>query len=732
MHSIGKNILFLASKPINSSKYFVLGSVPDEPTEVRLLTTKGFSRASIIGNDYETLHREGSLHRSYVQEEDGKAVNIRSLWEPSRHGDISHCLVTMLQYTFAIIGKLHVGHVVHSVSLVKSIMEAEEDREKLSGTDMLHESREWKAFVLNSWIEQAAEEINDRRSILWNRCLLRCGNKLREMLSELLSHGRVGVFEVVHRAYIENFEESHNFMNRKRCALYGTESKYACLKSFSNSSGFSHSKKIFYSIILGYQPPTSMLPKNIEMARALSKNLPPPLTTSSKLWDFFGILPPSGSESLVTLNYCRPHSTGREFGVVSALSLNELEDMSAGEILSRDMWVTALTLDIDGKTIDARTHVPCNVYKPQLVVHDLIEATRHVMMEELEGRWDLYKHRPAVHIWHASGQDNQKLSMRISLHLPENVAFASIDALRGFVKNLVTQIKSTRCRYLTVAYLILNDSVRFEMSLLGNNEWYAIENDQLIRLEDHLFHATGKGEKVHIRCQHTSYTIQKTFSCGYAIFEEGSQKANQVFDLPSWLSCTVRREAYIETLIDDGIYFHNHSLRLPGQSKLEGTDLVRKFSPCTHGSLPVDALMHYPHTDTPSIPGPPILIEVHSTTNSSNIQTDNTHEDKDMEFAREFIAKQYGSSVTKITRGTKLIYMDLDRNEACLVKGSTHSSAKMYLVYDRQTRKLLANCWSSKCRDLLRNKGTPRGLFLCDLSRRRGMGIGHHDTASDI
>jgi hypothetical protein len=732
MHSAGEEILFLASKPDHSSKYFVLGSIPNDPKEVRLLTTKGFSRASILNNDYETLYSEGSLHRSYVQEEDGKAVSIRSLWEPTRHGDTSHQLAMMLHYSFAIIGKLHVGHVVHLISLVKSIIEAEEDQENLSGIDILYKSTEWKVFVLHCWIEQAADGIKDRRSILWHRCLLCCDRKLQGMLSELQTLGREGVFEVVHQAYLGNFEDSHKFMKRKKMAVYESGNKYTCLIPFSNSRGFSQSKKVFYSIVLGYQPPSSILPKNIEMARALSKGSPPPLTTSSKLWLFFDILPPSDSGSLVTLNYCKPHSTGREFAVVSASSINELDDMSAGEILSRDMWVTALTLDIDGKTIDAMTHGPCNVYKPELVVQDLIGATREVMMDELDGRWDIYKHRPAVHVWQASGEDNKKLSMRISLHLPENVVFTSLEALRGFVKNLVAQVKLARCRYLTVAYIILNNSIRFEMSLLCNNEWYAIENNQLIGLEDYVIQATGKGGKVHIQCKLTSYTICKSFSCGYAIFNEGNQKVNQVFDLSSWLSCTVRKEANIETFIDDGIYFHNHSLRLPGQSKLEGTDLVRKFCPCTNGSLPVDALMHYPHTDTPSVHGPPILIETHSTTYSSNTLIDNTHEDKDIEFAREFIANKYGSNVTKVTRGTKLIYMDVDRNETCLVKGGTHSSAKMYVVYDRQTRKLLANCWSSKCRDILRSKGSPTGLFLCDLSRRGSVSIGHHDTASDI
>lgn len=725
--------MFLASKPNSSSKYFVFGSVPDEPSEVRLLTSIGFAHAGIRNEDYTTLSREGWLPRRCVRVEKGEAVTIGSLWEPTRHGDVSHDIAVLLQYTFAIIGKLHVGHVVHSVSLLRNIMEAEEDGQKLSNIDLLHQSMDWKTFVLHCWIEQAANEIKDRRSIFWQRCLLRCHSQLQDMVSELPWIGKETVFEVMKGAYIENNPDHDHleFMESKKNAVYGKGNKYICLKPFSSAVGFLHSKKIFYSLVLGYHPPSLLLPKNIDMARALSKSLPPPQTASLKLWQFFGISSPPNSEPLVTLNYCSSHSVGREFAVASASSINDLEDMSAGEILSGDMWVTALTLDIDGKTIDARIHSPCIVYKSELVLQDLIEATRQVMMEELHGRWDLHKRKPSVHLWQATGEDNRKLSMRISLHLPENVTFTSIDAVREFVKKLVTQVKSARCRYLTVSYLIVNGSVRFEMSLKANNDWFAIINNELHRLEDYIYQATGKGEKVCLQSQRKSYTLKKSFSCSFVVVEEGNPKATHVFDLTSWLSCTVRREAFIESFIDDSIYFHNHSLRLPGQSKLEGMKMIRKFTPWTPGSLPIDALMHYPHTDTPPLPGAPILIEDHSTQCTSNVLESNIHEDEDVEIAKEFIVSQYNSRVTKITRGKKLLYLDLDC-ETCLVKGGTHSNARMYLVYDRQTRELLANCWSSKCRDSLRQKGSTRGLFLCDLSRRSNDGISHHNTPSDI
>ena len=699
--------MYLAAKPNVPDKYFVIARGEGDPANLRILSTSGFVSCAVTLEGHQSLQEREWVFSSNVQLVDGEAVAVRGLWEPPLQGDVS--IAFPLQYTFDTIEQVHVGHVYGSVALLRNIM----DSCNSDWQNMLYQSTEWKSFILNCWLEQISAGIQDRHCLFWQKALERCSRRIHNMIPDLLSLGRASIAKVVEKEYLSNFTTADSFAENKRVYSAENSERYACIDPFSTSVGFLQSKKQFYTAVMGYNPPDSLMPKNIEMARALSQGLPPPFTPSRELWKFFGIAPPKFLGPLVTINYCTPLYEGREFGVVSPAYLNEsLTDVSAGEILSKDLWITALTFDLDGKTVDACMHSQ-KIYQPNLVLQDLTSATREVMLEELKGRWDIYKHKPAIHAWQA--ESKEKLSMRISLHLPENVAFVSLEAFQAFVRKLTSHIKQTKYRYMTVLFVILDKCVRFEMSIAGGNYWFGREGEKIIRLEEYIQNGTKAGGKVHMQCHHISYTIWKSFSCSYTVQQEGATSI--VFDLTSWIACTVKKYAFVETFIDEGIYCHNHSIRLPGQSKLSCGSPVRKFVPCTPDSKPVDALMHFPHNDTPPIPTSPILITDHSEKKERKV-FDSVHTNEDMTVIREFIRTKYSLTLSKTTPSGGLVYLDVsDGHSYCLVKGGTHSHARMFLVYDKQTRDLLAKCWSSRCKEKLQLDGNCRGLFLCNVAQ---------------
>lgn len=692
--------MFLAtSKDLN--KCFIMKDSVIEYSGARMLSTSGFVECNITEQGYHGLRESGWTFFRNVQIPKGDVVVVKTLWEP-----MPSCLA--LQHTFDVIGNVDVGHVYHAVSLLKKILQPGVKDWKTT----LHQSEEWKYFVLNSWIEQISMEESVSHCLSWQKLLEECFHEFQTMLPDLLSFGKTSIAKIMQSKYISHSVSSNMFADEKKVYTSNKTVRYKCMDEFSAHVGFLEAKKHFYTAVLGYIPHDNTIPKNIEMARTLAIGMPPPFTRSPNLWKFFGITPPHGKDPLVTINYCTPFNNGREFGVISPAILDEFlasNDVSAGEILSNDLWVTALTFDLDGKTLDVRMH-SSSIYETDKVLHDLVSATRDVTMEELKGRWDMYKHRPAIHAWRADSKE--KLSMRISVHLPENVAFVSVDAIQGFVRKLVLHIRKTKCRYITVLYVTTDKSLRFEMSITDGNYWCGTQGDKVIRLEDHIKNETKSGGTIDIKCRCTSYTLWKSHSSGYMVQENGVKSI--VFDLVSWIACVMKKNAFVETFIDESIYTHNHSIRLPGQSKISDGRTVRKFQPCTQGSMPTDALMHYDHKDTPPLPGSPILVKGPEK-NVIKKAVESEHTSEDMEIISEFIAMRYHMKINKSTVSGNKVYLDVtDGNGSCLVKGGPHTNAKMFLVYDKITRDLLAHCWSSKCKEKLRLRGNERGLHLCN------------------
>ena len=683
---------------------------------------------------FRFLKEEGFVPSALVRMELGQIPILPTLWEAiEKYPSVAF----FLDHTLSMLAKTNVGHVLESLSLVVSISCQLEENGTLPLEDdfgPLHESTAWKTFLLHCWIEEVSPEIEERYGPTWQILMSECFCKLEELVPDLLQHGKYRVMDTIVNLHLQGKtesldggEESPSNRDQEERAVYSGDCARQCRRLSPPGSNFARVKSHFYAAVLGYDPPDSILPSNIQMVKALSRGLPPPLCRSPSLWQFFEISPPSSCEKLVAINYCSMESTGRQFATIGALALNTflaMHDISAGEILSSDLEVTALTFDIDGKTVDTRIHSPETVYPPDLVTRDLMSVVRECMLETTSGRWDAFKHKPAVHVWQASGENKEKLSMRISVHLPENIYFLSLEALRHFVRTLTDHVKHTKQRYLTVSYVTVDEGIRFEKSLASEGEWHGMKEGIPIGLEDHIRRLSREGKEVRVKCKGDSYTISKSSKCGYRVRDEGTEGTVHVFDLSSWLSCTVARKALVETFVDVGIYANNHSIRLPEQSKFVDGTKVRKFVAHTKGSMPVDALLHYPHRDTPAIPGPPVRIKYRTEDRKRPKHFVSVHAKEDMATIKAFISSKYKMEINRVTANnsgsTSFIYVsspgDGMSSRQCLVKEGPHSNARMYLVYDGQRRTLRANCWSDKCQERLRSHGSPGGILLCDLS----------------
>ena len=750
MHPAAQSVVRLALKPGEPRRCFVLGQVPHpemQPPEVRLLTESGFLPATLNETCLKQLLSTGSVSTEAVSlETAGKPLCHPSVWIMARGSPALAKASAVLDHTLQVVGKVHVGQLLAAVALLTDFPEL---GGVLDFSDLFHKLS-WKSFVLHCWIEAASRRIEKVCGPTWQASLAQCHEELLSMVGDMGEGARKEVFRTIVTRHFrsgraaENEEvgsEPSGGTPDDNGGVYSRDTAHECARLSHPHVSLARAKEIFYSALLGYSPPEGFLPKNIDMAKALSRGLPPPLCPSIGLWDFFRVTPPSPGQRLVTINFCTPSSPGRHFAAIGASSLNDFlasVDVSAGEVLSDDLRVTALTFDLDGKTVDAQIDPPESVYPPDLVVQDLLDLTRAEALESTDGRWDPFKNRPAVHIWRSSGPGTDKLSMRVSLHLPPNVTFASLDAARVFFQNLAARARSTRPRYLTVSSVEVDGSKRFEQSVTLPGEWHCIEDTARVSLEEYIRRNTAVGSAVLIRCDGAAFTVSKhPLNLGYSVAGSDSRT---VLDLYSWLCCAVARHAFVQCFVDEGIYTNNHSVRLPEQSKIVDGCHVRKFVAHSRESTPVDALVHFPHTDTPPIPGPPIAMGCPKKPPPAEKSGPSPHSEEDMNFVKNFISASHEMQVEKVMQQPRsscsYIYVshpaDSGSSRWCLIKEGVHTSARMYLVYDWSERTLRASCWSSRCREKLRTLNDRRGVVLCRLSGRRLLGRVDHDLSMDV
>lgn len=752
MHPASRNVVRLALKPGEPRRYFVLGEVPQSERvtpETRLLTESGFVPATPNETGLNQLLSAGSVATGAVSfESAGEPLSHPSVWMMARGSPALAKASAVLDRTLEVVGKVHVGQLLAAVALLTDFPE-------LGGADDfpgLFQKLPWTSFVLHCWIEEISSRIEKVCGPTWQTSLAQCHDELLSMVGEMGEGAKKQLFRTIVTTHFrsngaagneETGNEPSGHDAEDHGGVYSRETGHECVRlSHPPHVSMARAKEIFYSAVLGYRPPEEFLPKNVDMAKALSRGFPPPLCPSARLWEFFRATSPPPGKRLVTVNFCTPSSSpGRQFASVGAASLNDFvasADVSAGEVLSDDLRVTALTFDLDGKTADVQIEAPETVYPPDLVVRDLLDVTREEVLESTGGRWDLYKNRPAVHVWRSSGPGTDKLSMRVSLHLPPNVTFASLDAARAFFRNLAARARRSRSRYLTVSFVEVDGSKRFEQSVAAPGEWHCIEEGAPVSLEEYIRGKTAAGTSVRIRCDGAAFTVsQHPLNHGYSVAGSDSRT---VLDVYSWLCCAVARLAFVECFVDEGIYTNNHSIRLPEQSKIVDGCHVRKFVAHTRESTPVDALVHFPHGDTPPVPGPPVTMGCPRKSTPVEESGPCLHGEEDMTFVKNFISSRYDMEVEKVTRqgGSSRSYIyvshhaDSRSSRRCLVKEGVHASARMYLVYDGAERTLRASCWSSRCREKLRRLNERRGILLCRLSRRRDLGKVDHDVSVDV
>ena len=463
-------------------------------------------------------------------------------------------------------------------------------------------------------------------------------------------------------------------------------------------SSTNRKKDALYRTCLGYIPKKDQLPKNVDLARALSMGRPPPNLPSKNLWKCFGIQV-LDKQCIVINTIIAEYEHAREYYVCDSAGLVDFcnnHDKSAGEVFSSSLWCTAITFDIDGKTYDARLHSANKTYPLSAIKQELLRAMRDEMLHISGGRWDVRDLPPTCHIWKPSENLCDKLSLRVSFHLPSNVAFECISDLSSFVDKMCRYIEKQRCHYLCLLSVKV-DGVRFEKSHVDSGSWISIDSTgQVINLTEL------------IESRHCTVVETKT---GMVEFTRGEDNCffieekcqlphklpQKVMSVHRWIANNLDQMSETQCLVDSGIYHNNKSLRLPLQSKFVNGQHLRRFVSVSETSTVLDALIHYPHSDMNSIGADAILLSYRKNRWEG---VGDPCSDCDVEQAKNLIEKKYNMVVTKLTERNGNVFMDVQRQNGenyCLIKEDTHSSAHMYFILNRKGN-LTMGCWSDKCR----------------------------------
>lgn len=473
--------------------------------------------------------------------------------------------------------------------------------------------------------------------------------------------------------------------------------------SMDSTSPFHHAfhlnvarkRDVVYKTYFGYVPTQDQLPSFVQIARAYAMKQSPPYLDGEFLWKELGApVPFQGGNNVVVNSIVSGRENVREFHVMNVHALAEMVlklDMSLGEVFSDQLWCTAITFDIDGGTVDAREYGWMSAYPVDEIVHDITRTARPLMLQMTNRRWDMASVPPAIHIWVPEDPAEKKLSMRVSLHLPPNLCLENMAVLSDLVKEMCVQLKKNS-RYLIVDRVKVDDLV-FERSV-NNKGWRAWDTTEhiMIHLESYLM-------------LHPRVTIQNKKGNSFQLLKDNDKffMEKEGVNIPIVnISSLFEKVSDRECLIDSGIYHNNRSLRLPHQSKFVNGKPVRRFVPFDGNSKVTDALIHYPHNDTPMISGTPLVVSISQDTSYMNplVQGDV----RNMEQIIETIDLKYGMKVTKMTRRNGSVYVDVEKKDGkgsgrgnfCLIKNDWHRNARMYFIITASGT-LKMNCWSTKC-----------------------------------
>ena len=471
-------------------------------------------------------------------------------------------------------------------------------------------------------------------------------------------------------------------------------------------NGFTQMCHAFYSLLFGYIPNSIQIPKLIDIVYAYSRCQSPPNTKNGSLWKHFDMRVPEVKNAIICTN--NRFGSTRDFMVFDAKGLSEwcgINDLSLSEVFVGDLYCCALTLDIDGKSIDVKTHGMTISYPIDSVLSELNEQICPIFIKDTKGKWDPRKHPPKYHIWLPEMENEKKLSMRVSIHFPVNVCYENIRELRGCVEALNNAVTDSG-RYLIVKHIVVNDQMRFEKSNI-DNRWYHMA-EMRVSLNEYLAYEI----KLHLTTKKATYEIHK-------IDDMFKINGSIVYCFDGWMASTVDGESFVQCLIDDSIYSVNRSLRLPTQSKLEEGRKVRKFVPYTKSSTILDALIHYPHVDCKPVGSALLLIGNRATQNDVDEVLFTTN-DKEVQIINTISAK-YGIRVGRAKKiGEQQLCFTVSDGERgktfCLIKDDLHKSPKMYFVFDERQNILYISCFSATCQMKIRDMGHRKNIPLLKLA----------------
>ena len=481
-------------------------------------------------------------------------------------------------------------------------------------------------------------------------------------------------------------------------------------------SGFSYKRDNFYSQIFGYVPHRIQLPKLIDMVKAYSQCLPPPNTKNDQFWNHFDLKQHKNKNAIITSIV---QNNTREFVIFDATEMLEwssINDKSLSEIFSGDLYCCALTLDIDGKTIDVKQFGITSSYPINEILNELQISFCNIFYTHSCGRWNVNKYPPTYHVWIPENKNETKLSMRISVHFPTNVCYLNINELQRCVNDLCEILCNSVGRYLIVRYINVNDDVRFEKSNI-DCQWYCLpadddaKNNTRINIKDYI----QDKDIIKINSKTQTFLIERIQNELYV--QENNSKL-KIHCLDGWMTCKIEKDSFVECLIDKSIYSENKSLRLPTQSKIENGKKLRKFVPFTKESTIIDALVHYPHEDCKPCGNNFVVIGNEKPKIEKEIVCTTTIEENEI---IRIIKKKYcmeTGSIKKIGQQRLCLnIVDCEKGKHfCLIKNDVHKSSKMYFVYDEVKTILYISCFSIMCQQQIKELGHKKCIPLLQLN----------------
>ncbi len=481
---------------------------------------------------------------------------------------------------------------------------------------------------------------------------------------------------------VENFDDVERVKavnGTVRRNIYTDDEKFrAEIREFTYGSDIDKMTDEFYT----YWKTCTFIDKNVDLPTPLTlaslyADVKPPYECSNLFeWRGFKLEEPSKSLPIVSEILKTSESQGRQFVVISPKSLAERivsmlregKPASFSELFREEYEVTCIPFDLDVTGPIAR-----RCWNDRKEENDYIDKwvkelrfrlnweLREFLQDDFDiGRWPMGIFRRRI-------QQPDKLSFHLYQMMPSNVSFKSIEHVRVLVNKMIEEMKD---RYI----LVCPNSGTF----LGH--WECVVDGATYETKPDVMHH------------------------GKFYGPDGKE-----------LTRHERLKAKFVPYIDSQIYKVNGSLRLPGCSKSTNVDdvMVRADDDAeVDESDIVNSLVHLPHRCKDNVIGAlrrfpqhcipsqqkQVRIEYPEAERSSgSFESPLELNNGDVQRLREFIEKEYETTVTKCKRMECALFFDTTLT-FCPFANKDHENAKQYFIYrGRESSTLLRKCWHSQC-----------------------------------